>query len=201
MLTVGVTGGIGSGKSFVTQYFGELGLFVVDADDLAREVVASGQPALQKISAYFGEDVLLPSGELNRKTLRERIFADSSKKRWLEQLLHPLIRARATELLQQNQLGPYQIYSAPLLLEQNQQGSVDLVLVVDCLPELQVARASNRDSAGQQSIKAIMAQQLSREERIAVADYVVDNSGTKEQTITQLNHIHAQLLERARFYL
>lgn len=200
MLTIGITGGIGSGKSLVTKLFAEKGVFVVDADSVAREVMEPGKPAFTAIREYFGLDVFAEDGSLNRKALRERIFNKAEDKAWLEALLHPLIRASVRKQLLAPKEGPFQIYSAPLLLEQNQQSLVDRVLVVDCPVELQMARAAQRDDANSEAIGKIIQAQLSRAERLQRADLVIDNSHDMDSTARQVDQLYTHLLDLAQTY-
>ncbi|WP_245879601.1 dephospho-CoA kinase [Zobellella endophytica] len=172
---VGLTGGIGSGKSTVADLFAALGTEVVDADLIAREVVAPGEPALAAIAAHFGEEVMLPDGGLNRRLLRERVFAEPMQKDWLNALLHPLIRERMLAACAAAR-SPYCLLVVPLLVENGLTGLTDRVLVVDVSPELQLARTVRRDRANEAQIRAIMAAQASREQRLAAADDVLDNS-------------------------
>ncbi|WP_371195150.1 dephospho-CoA kinase [Glaciecola sp. SC05] len=200
---VGVTGGIGSGKTTVTDLFAEKGIVVVDADLIAREVVAPGSVGLKSIQAHFGDSVILPSGELDRANLRQRVFSHPPDKQWLDNLLHPLIREQM--LLQSSSASsPYSILSIPLLVENNLMSMVNRVLVVDVEESVQLQRATNRDNhavGGQQNtestIKAIMQNQCTRQQRLAVADDVVNNSKDKSELIQQVNRLHQQYLSLA----
>jgi dephospho-CoA kinase len=173
-LIIGVTGGIGSGKSALTAEFEKLNVVVVDADVVAREVVAVNSPALMQIVNEFGPDILLPTGELNRAKLREIIFSDEQSKQTLNAIMHPAIR---NELIQQliHAKSSYVILSAPLLFENKLDKLTDKVVVVDVPEHVQVNRASSRDDVEQEQIKAIMASQYSREQRNEKADYLVAN--------------------------
>jgi dephospho-CoA kinase len=173
-LIIGVTGGIGSGKSALTAEFEKLNIAVVDADVVAREVVTANSPALLQIVNGFGTDILLPTGELNRAKLRELIFSDEQKKQTLNAIMHPAIR---NELIQQltHAKSSYVILSAPLLFENKLDKLTDKVVVVDVPEHVQVNRASRRDDVEQDQIKAIMASQWSREQRNEKADYLVVN--------------------------
>ena len=196
---VGLTGGIGSGKSTVAHLFAKLGADIIDADQVARDVVATGSPALQQIAGHFGPDILNPDQSLNRPALRQIIFEDPAEKRWLEQLLHPLIRQQIRERAQ-NASGPYAIIMAPLLLENGGYDFVDRILVVDLPEALQVARASRRDISDSKNIEAIMATQLGRQERLARADDVIDNSGPEKELMTQVQTLHDFYREQARHH-
>lgn len=171
---VGLTGGIGSGKTTVANLFADLGVELVDADIVAREVVAPPSPALAQIAAHFGTDILLADGNLNRALLRQKIFSNESEKQWLNQLLHPLIRQR---LLQQLAAAssPYVILVAPLLIENNLQPLVDQLLVVDVDPELQLSRTAKRDQVATSQVVAIMASQCSRQQRLDAASQILNN--------------------------
>lgn len=171
---VGLTGGIGSGKTTVANQFAALGVQLVDADVVAREVVAPGTDALEKISAYFGADFLLPDGGLNRVLLRERVFSNEHEKQWLNQLLHPLIRQQILQQLAAA-TSPYVLLVAPLLLENGLQKLVDQVLVVDVSTDTQLHRTAQRDNVAATQVAAIMASQYSREQRRALATQLLDN--------------------------
>ncbi len=190
---VGLTGGIGCGKSTVMQCFYQLGIQAVDADIVAREVVQPGTECLNAISAHFGSTVLTATGELNRSALRQRVFSNSADKAWLEQLLHPVIRA---QLLQQLAAlsSPYALLVAPLLLENALDNYVNRVLVIDLPEALQLSRAMARDNASEQQITAIMAAQISRDERRKRADDIINNDST-------LAALQAQVASLHRFYL
>jgi dephospho-CoA kinase len=174
MLIIGLTGGIGSGKSTVAERFRELGIEIIDADLIAREVVEPGQSALQSIADHFGEDIIDENGELKRSKLRELIFDDSNERTWLEQLLHPLINAIIHQR-SDNCKSAYCLIMSPILLETNQKDMVDRVLVVDVSQATQIERTLNRDGSSQQTIEAIIASQISREKRLAAADDVLEN--------------------------
>ncbi|MCQ4262394.1 dephospho-CoA kinase [Stutzerimonas stutzeri] len=190
---LGLTGGIGSGKTAVADRFASLGAHVVDADQAARWVVESGRPALQQIVEHFGEDVLLQSGELDRATLRQRIFDDPAERQWLEKLLHPLIRA---EVAQQLALADssYAIMVSPLLIESGQYRQVGRVLVVDVPESLQIARTTARDQASEEQVRAILSAQVQREERLKHADDVLVNDRDLSWLGVEVERLH-------RFYL
>ena len=190
---VGLTGGIGSGKSTVASHFGGLGITIVDADAVARDAVAPGTAAFAAIQGHFGETIIQRSGELDRQQLRELVFNDAAKKQWLNDLLHPLIRRDMLIQAQQAQ-SPYCIIEIPLLVENNLQHLVQRVLVVDCPEALQVKRAVARDQSSTQQIQQIMASQSSRATRLASADDVIDNSHPKSSLIEQVTVLHARYL-------
>ncbi|MFZ7240655.1 dephospho-CoA kinase [Avibacterium avium] len=198
---VGVTGGIGSGKSTIVDLFAELGAEIIDADIVAREVVAKGTPLLAEIAAYFGETILLDSGELNRQALRQIVFERPQEKAWLNNLLHPAIRREMLHQLAQSQ-ATYVLWVVPLLIENDLTEFCDRVLVVDVLPETQLLRASKRDQNKIALIKNIMASQVSREKRLSVADDVVDNEAELSQNLPYLQQkvleLHHQYLQLAK---
>lgn len=195
-LVVGVTGGIGSGKSAVTQRFEGLGITVVDADLVARLVVEPGRTALGAIAAHFGEEILLEDGSLDRAALRQRIFADESERHWLEQLTHPLIGQEIRGQLSASQ-SPYSILSSPLLLETNQRELVDCIVVVDVPEETQLARTVQRDNNTEQQVKRIMAAQLPRGNKLEQADIVIDNSKSLAELDEVIVELHKEFLLRA----
>jgi dephospho-CoA kinase len=198
-LVVGLTGGIASGKSAVAAMFVALGAGLVDADAVAREVVAPGEPGLKAVREAFGPRILLPSGELDRAVLRSLVFADEAKRRRLESLLHPLIRARTLERLRD--IGtPYAIVAVPLLVETDFGRLVDRVLVVDCPEHLQLERLMKRDALPRADALAMIRAQADRATRLKAAHDVIDNSGTREATraqVEQLNHRYLELAAHA----
>lgn len=174
---MGLTGGIASGKSAVSRCFEQLGVPVIDADAVAREVVEPGETALEAIVKKFGREVLEETGRLDRKTLRELVFARPELRRELEKLLHPEIRRRMQEKVAELN-HDYVVLVIPLLLEVEQTDLVDRVLVVDAPESLQIARAVERDRSSEKEIRDIMSAQLPREERLARADDVIENRGS-----------------------
>ncbi|MES9962864.1 MAG: dephospho-CoA kinase [Candidatus Sedimenticola sp. 20ELBAFRAG] len=196
MLTVGLTGGIGSGKSAVTRLFEDLGVPVIDADQASREVVKPGQPALQQLAQRFGDQIIDSRGQLLRKALREIVFTDEQARKDLETILHPLIRQRIDQ-----QLGelsdPYAVLAIPLLIETGASYQVDRILVVDCSVSEQVRRVSNRDGVSEAQVEAILATQASREQRLKAADDVIENSGTIEELKPRVAALHQKYLELA----
>lgn len=195
-MIVGITGGIGSGKSAVTERFEKLGITVVDADLAARVVVEPGRPALEAIAEHFGADILLPDGSLDRAALRAKVFADPDERKWLEQLTHPLI---GREILDQvaASTSPYTILSSPLLLETTQGELADCIVVVDVPEEVQLARTMSRDDNDEAQVRRIMAAQMQRADRLARADYTVDNAGPIEALDAQVEALHARFLASA----
>ncbi len=196
MFVLGLTGGIGSGKSAVAACFKEHGIKVVDADIAARKVVEPGMPALQAIAEHFGDQVIQADGTMDRAVLRSIVFNDEQQRHWLEQLLHPVIGEWiAAELA--SATSPYAILESPLLLETEQRKSTQRALVVDVSKELQIERATARDNNSREQIEAIIAAQLPREERIARADDVIDNSGSLEDLQKAVEILHQQYLDIA----
>lgn len=195
-LTVGITGGIGSGKSAVTRRFEQHGITVVDADLAARVVVEPGKPALDAIAEHFGQALIQANGALDRAALRQRVFADDKERLWLEQLTHPLI---AQEILDQLAAArsPYTILSSPLLLETSQKDLVDCVVVVDVPEETQLARTIARDNNDADQVKRIMAAQMQREDRLGQADIVIDNSRALEELDGLVEELHKEFLLKA----
>jgi dephospho-CoA kinase len=185
-LVVGLTGGIGSGKSAVADAFAALGAAVTDTDRLAHDVSAPGEPGHAGILRVFGPAYFRPDGTLDRAKLRERVFADAAARGALEDILHPLIRAAAAREVAA-WTSPYGVLVVPLLLERGgHQGLVRRVLVVDCPEAMQVERVMARSGLRAEQVRAIMATQLSRAERLARADDVLDNSGPKSAIVAQV---------------
>lgn len=190
---VGLTGGIGSGKSAATAYFEKLGIDIVDADEVARDVVALGSEGLKEIENRFGNSILLEDGNLNRAVLREKVFSDINEKNWLNNLLHPLIRLRMQHLISES-TSPYCILSVPLLVENKLTEMCNYVVVVDCPETMQLERALKRDGSTEETIRNIMASQATRNERIEAADTVLDNSTTLSALSAQIADLHNTLL-------
>lgn len=192
-LIIGITGGIGSGKSAVTQRFEQHGITVVDADLAARVIVEPGKPALQAITEHFGDDILLDNGALNRAALRSRVFSDEDQRRWLEQLTHPLIGQEILDQLEASR-SPYTILSSPLLLETSQKGLANCVVVVDVPEEVQLQRAMQRDDNDEAQIRRIMAVQMARADKVERADIVIDNSGSLADLDRRVEELHREFL-------
>ena len=180
MFVVGLTGGIGSGKTTVANLFADLGIKVVDADIVSREVVEIGTSALQQISEHFGDDILLGNGALDRAKLRHRIFQEPAERIWLEELLHPLIRQRTIQQLKSAK-SSYALLVSPLLLETNQHLLANHILVVDVPEATQIARTITRDNNSEEQIRAILAAQCSRDDRLSKADSIIENIGSTEK--------------------
>ncbi|MBZ0059096.1 MULTISPECIES: dephospho-CoA kinase [unclassified Leclercia] len=193
---VALTGGIGSGKSTVADAFSRLGVTIIDADILARQVVEPGTPALRAIAEHFGNDTIAPDGTLNRRKLRERIFAHPEEKAWLNALLHPLIQQETQKQIAQA-TSPYVLWVVPLLVENNLHDKADRVLVVDVSPATQIQRTIARDNVGREHAEQILAAQATREARLAVADDVIDNNGAPDAIASDVARLHQQYLAQA----
>jgi len=193
---VALTGGIGSGKSTVANAFSRLGVTVIDADMIARQVVEPGTPALSAIAAHFGNTLLHPDGSLNRARLRELIFADPTEKAWLNGLLHPLIQQETQHQIRQA-TTPYVLWVVPLLIENGLQARADRVLVIDVDRETQLARTTARDGVSRQQAENILAAQVTREQRLACADDVIDNSGDPSAIEPRVAALHQHYLQLA----
>ena len=195
MFVVGLTGGIGSGKSAAAHEFERLGAAVVDTDAIAHELTAPRGAALEHIKALFGERFIGPSGAMDREAMRQRVFNDLGSKRALEALLHPMIRTESQRRIAAAR-GPYVIYVVPLLVESgNYRGRVDRVLVVDVPEELQVERVTGRSGLAEREVRAIMGQQASRAARLAAADDVIDNRGALDALRAQVAALHARYVK------
>jgi dephospho-CoA kinase len=191
---IGLTGGIGSGKTTVTNIFSKMGIDIIDADIIARDVVQKGRPALSLISEHFGDHFILPNGELNRALLRQQIFSNNDDKSWLNNLLHPLIREEIT-LQASSSKSPYCIIVAPLLIENGLTSLVNRVLVIDVNESTQLSRTTARDSNSEQQVQAIINSQVSRQVRQAHADDILLNDSCSIEDLTQsVSQLHQQYL-------
>lgn len=188
---VGLTGGIACGKSTVANLFAALGVPIVDTDLLAREVVAPGSPLLAEIARHFGEQVLQKDGSLDRAQLRTRVFANPGERQWLEQLTHPAIRD-LTDRRCASATGPYVIVAIPLLVETQGAARFDRVLAVDCDPQVQLARLQARDGSTRAEAERMLAAQVTREQRLAVANDVILNDGDIAKLRVQVEKLHRQ---------
>lgn len=194
---VGLTGGIGCGKTTVSNLFQALGVPVIDADIVARQVVQPGSACLNAITEHFGADILLENGELNRSLLREKVFSNSADKAWLNNLLHPAIRQNMLTKLAEIQ-SDYAILVAPLLLENGLEQYVQRVLVIDVPESVQLKRTLARDNSSEQQVKAIMASQLPRQQRLERADDVISNDGSVAALTARVGALHQQYLQLAK---
>jgi dephospho-CoA kinase len=197
MYLVGLTGGIASGKSYVASLLGELGASTVDADQVAREVVVPGSTGLVQVVGAFGFEILSPSGELDRAKLGEIVFADPEKRIELERILHPLIKARTTQLISE-QPSDIVVYAVPLLVEANVDYPFDTIITVEAGVENQVSRLMTSRQMSESDARARIEAQTTSPERVARANFVIDSSGPKEQTKLQVVEVWKQLLEAAK---
>lgn len=184
MFKIGLTGGIGCGKTTVSKLFTELNIPVIDADDIAHQLVAPGQPALLEIGQLFGNAVFNPDGSLNRQQLGELVFSNPKQKQTLESILHPLVFTTMQEKIEQLN-NPYCIISIPLLFETKRNRFVDRILVVDCPIETQIERIKRRNNFTDTRIRSMIASQVSREYRLKHADDVIDNSDTTDSKLAE----------------
>lgn len=196
MLKIGLTGGIGSGKSTACNYFKELGIPVIDADLIARELTQPGQPVLSQLVTAFGPDILTKQGELDRAYLRQRIFTDPEQRHRLEAILHPLIKQTITRRLS-HFTTPYIIIAVPLLIESQWTDMVDRVLVIDSPVELQISRSTLRDGSNETQIRAIIQNQTDRQTRRASADDIILNDSDLTKLHGQVEQLHSQYLKLA----
>jgi dephospho-CoA kinase len=193
MLVIGLTGGIGSGKSTVAKEFLKLGIYIVDADKKARDAVALGKPALGEISEHFGSGILAPDGNLDRAKLRSLIFSAHEEKEWLEQLLHPLIR-QDIEADLKSATSPYAILESPLLFETNQHQMTDKTLLIDVPIEIQVTRSCQRDNNTETQIRKIIETQMPRTQKQDRADFVLDNTISQSELNNKVGQLHKVFL-------
>ncbi len=194
---IGLTGGIASGKTTVANLFSALGVDIVDADIVAREVVAKGSCALAQVSQHFGPSVLDEHGLLNRARLREIIFSDVTAKQWLNDLMHPLIRQSMVEQLAQC-TSDYCLLVAPLLIENNMQSLVQRILVVDVTNEIQISRTIARDNSSLEQVKVIIAAQVDRKTRLSFADDVINNNEKLDRLTNDVKKLHDRYLKMLR---
>ncbi|MFC3092713.1 dephospho-CoA kinase [Alteromonas sediminis] len=192
-LVVGLTGGIGSGKSTVANLFVSRGIDLIDADKIARDVVQPGMPATNAIAEHFGTAVLEENGQLNRPVLRQIVFSDDKAKAWLDALLHPIIRQTMHSAINKAK-SAYCMVDVPLLTENKMQSQFDRILVVDCPAELQLQRAMSRDGSSEDTIKRIIASQASREARLGIADDIIENTSTLDALVPKVDALHNKYL-------
>ena len=192
---VGLTGGIACGKTTVADMFAALGAQIIDTDELARDVVEPGEPALESVIEHFGSAILDDDGRLDRRALRRLVFSDPEKRHLLEQIIHPAIRQRMIESSAIVR-GPYQVLIIPLLVESHSDGQVDRVLVVDCDEEVQIRRLMNRDHESRETAENMLAAQISRQDRLDHADDIIDGGSNLEalqQRVKQLDRYYREL--------
>jgi dephospho-CoA kinase len=197
MYLVGLTGGIASGKSYVASLLAEHGASTIDADDVARQVVAPGTTGLAEVVDAFGDEVILATGELDRQKLGDIVFSNPERRLQLESILHPLIKIRTTELIN-SQTSAIVVYSVPLLVEANVDYPFDTVITVEAGADNQVERLVRSRSLAEEEARKRVSAQTTASEREARADYVIDSSGTKEQTKQQVDVVWQQLVKAAR---
>ena len=198
MLVIGLTGGIGCGKTQVSQLFADYNVPIIDADIIARELVQPQQPALKKIQQSFGLSVINNDGSLNRSALKERIFSDDHQKQQLEAILHPLIFATIQQRIQPLN-NTYIILSIPLLLESRQNYPIQRILVVDCPVEMQLHRVKKRDNLSKERIQSIIDSQIDRQQRLKVGDDIIDNSSdffSLAKQVETLHHFYISLAQK-----
>ena len=194
-MIIGLTGGIGSGKTAVSDTFKSLGIDIVDADVSSRRVVEKGQPALNDIQAHFGDGILDSENNLDRAKLREIIFKNPQERVWLEKLLHPKIAEHIKDQLESSN-SPYCILVSPLLLETEQKSYCSFVLVVDVPEESQIARTAKRDGVSEEQVKNIISAQIDREKRIEQADEIIINDGSMEELKEKVVVLHTKYLSQ-----
>jgi dephospho-CoA kinase len=193
MLKIGLTGGIGSGKSVAGKMFSDLGIITVDADRVSKQITSPGTPLYESILCHFGPSILLDDGNLNRRAMRKTIFNDPAERAWLEQLLHPAIRSVLMEQVQVIE-APYVIVIIPLLVESKKTNFIDRILLIDADESLQIQRASERDDITHDEALSIIKTQSSRTEKIAYADDIIINNGNLEDLKQKVLSLH-------KFYL
>ncbi|MCF2828911.1 MULTISPECIES: dephospho-CoA kinase [unclassified Pseudoalteromonas] len=194
---LGVTGGIGAGKTAITNHLQQKGIVVVDADIVAREVVALGSTGLQAITDEFGSAILQPDGNLDRAKLRAIIFADADKKQWLNELLHPLIRNEILTQLNAAQ-SDYVVLAAPLLFENGLERYCDATLLVDVAVDTQIARTTSRDLVDAAQVNRIIESQLPRSDKQAKADYILDNDRPLLESLQETDRLHNEFINLAK---
>ena len=203
MFVVGLTGGIGSGKTTIAQLFSELGVEIIDTDEIAHDIVQAGQPALNALVEKLGDNILHKDGSLNRALLRETIFNDDEKREIVEQVLHPIIRSTLMEQIKetrQEQKASYIMLVIPLLVDKGDWMMIDRILVVDCDDEVQIARVMERDQQTREQVIAVMDAQIDREERLLAADDVIDNNKEPELLEEAVLNLHNQYQDLAESY-
>ena len=194
MLIIGLTGGIGSGKSVASDKFKSLGVAVVDADVASRTVVEPGKPALKEIQDHFGSGIITAEGKLDRNKLREIIATDAKERKWLESVLHPKIGEQITKEISES-TSVYTLFVAPLLLETNSQEMCSRVVVVDVPKDVQIQRTAKRDKVSSNQVEQMVAAQMKREKRLEKADDVLLNNGTIEDLEKQVEELHKKYIQ------
>jgi len=195
-LSHGLTGGIGSGKSTVATLFSELGARIVDTDHIAHQLTQAGGQALPAIRKEFGEGFIAPSGAMDRTKMRQLVFSDGSAKKRLEAILHPLIREQSQRLAESSSEAPYTLVVVPLLFESGRYRDwLNQIIVVDCTEQQQIARTMQRSMLSETEVKSIMAQQISRHERLRLADAVIQNDSQLNDLRLQVEELHSRLIQ------
>ena len=194
MLIIGLTGGIGSGKSVASDKFKSLGITIVDADVASRTVVEPGKPALKEIEDHFGSGIITAEGKLDRNNLREIIATDPEERKWLESVLHPKIGEQITKEISES-TSVYTLFVAPLLLETNSQEMCSRVVVVDVPKDVQIRRTAKRDKVSPNQVEQMVAAQMEREKRLEKADDVLLNNGTIEDLEKQVEELHKKYMQ------
>ena len=197
MFAVGLTGGIASGKTTISNLFAELGVPVIDTDVISRELLQPGQLAYRQVRQHFGESVVAADGRLDRAELRRIVFTDRSQKSWLEKMLHPLIFQRSHDAILEHRRAAYVLVVIPLLFETNFQSLVDRIVVVDCPAEVQIERLVRRDNIDEALARRMLAQQLDNAARLARAHDIIDNSADGKDLRSQVLELHQSYLSRA----
>ncbi len=190
MKVIGLTGGIGCGKSLAAHYFSELGVPIIDADTIAREILMKTGAAYPSVVHAFGRSILTPDGQIDRGALRQKVFQAPEALNKLESLTHPIIQARILEHIQYEEKSPYLIVVIPLLFEKGSPCPLTRTLVVDCPRELQLSRTLQRDLCSKETVESMLEKQLSQAERRAKADDILDNSGDPEALLAQVKQLH-----------
>lgn len=197
MFAVGLTGGIASGKTTISELFARHGVPIVDTDLVSRGLLEVGEPAFRQVSDHFGAAIVNDDGGIDRARLREIVFSDPAEKSWLEKMLHPLIYQRSLDAIRQHRRAAYVLVVVPLLFETNFQSLVDRILVVDCPAEVQIERLLQRDRIDEALAHKMLAQQLSNRERLARAHDIIENRDNQADLEAQVDALHQSYLEMA----
>ena len=194
MFSVGLTGGIASGKTTISNLFADLGVSIVDTDIISRELLQPGENAYNQVCRHFGKRILGPNDEIDRAELRKIVFTEATEKSWLETILHPLIFQRSHNAMLEHSRSDYVLVVVPLLFETNFQSLVDRILVVDCPAELQIERLVTRDHIGEALARNMLSQQLGNAERLSKAHDVIENRGNEKELSSQVARLHQTYL-------
>lgn len=197
MYAVGLTGGIASGKTLISNLFAELGVPIIDTDVISRQLLEPGELAYKQVCAHFGKQILHANDKIDRARLRELVFTNPAEKSWLEKMLHPLIYQRSHEAVREHSRASYVMVVIPLLFETNFQSLVDRILVVDCPAEVQIERLVKRDNIDESLARKMMAQQLSNPERLARAHDIINNGSDDSDLRSQVAALHQSYLQRS----